>query len=152
GHTNTIYVIYFAPGISISGGGGSSCVSGGFCGYHGSWSHAGKSTPYAVIPDMGAGSGCDQGCAPSGAAETVALGGTVSHQMSEATTDEGVAENNIGWYDNNCQGEIGDLCAPGGGPGVGAGEGTISGAGTVQYEWSNSHKTCELTNASIGPQ
>lgn len=151
GHTNTIYVIFFAPGITIDGAGGAqSCVQ--FCGYHESWTYSGtgKSTPYAVIPDMSTG-GCSMGCAPQGAGETVALGITVSHEMSEATTDEGVGENNIGWYDNTCNGEIGDICAPGSGQGNNAGYGTLFGQ-AVQYEWSNENGQCELTNPSIGPQ
>lgn len=151
GHTNTLYVIFFAPGITIDGAGGAqSCVQ--FCGYHESWTYSGtgKSTPYAVIPDMSQG-GCSMGCAPQGTGETVALGITVSHEMSEAATDEGVGENNIGWYDNTCNGEIGDICAPGSGQGTNAGYGTLFGQ-AVQYEWSNQNGICELTNASIGPQ
>jgi len=150
GHTNTIYVIFFAPGITIDGAGGStSCVQ--FCGYHESWTYSGngKSTPYAVIPDMSTG-GCSQGC---GGNENESLGITVSHELSEATTDEGVGENNIGWYSNGCNGEIGDICAPGcqGSCGTNAGFGTLFGQ-PVQFEYSNANNTCELDNPSIGPQ
>ena len=108
GSANTLYVIFFAPGISITQGGSGSCVSGGFCGYHSDGTFGGKPFPYAVIPDMGAGSGCDQGCGSG--AEADALGGTTSHEMAEAITDMDVGDNNVAWYDNT-NGEIGDICA-----------------------------------------
>jgi hypothetical protein len=149
GFSNTLYVVFFAPGISITQGGHGSCVSGGFCGYHSDGSYNGKPFPYAVIPDMGAGSGCDQGCGSG--AEADCLGGTTSHEMSEAITDMDVGDNNVAWYDNT-NGEIGDICAA---PLAGATNsgmtGTLVGY-TFQYEWSNMNNKCELTNPSIGPQ
>ena len=35
GNPNTLYMIYFPPGKTITQGGSSSCVAGGFCAYHG---------------------------------------------------------------------------------------------------------------------
>ncbi|HWZ42773.1 MAG TPA: hypothetical protein VNW97_04820, partial [Candidatus Saccharimonadales bacterium] len=64
GNVNTIFMIFFPPGVTITQGGSSSCVSGGFCAYHGTTSNTlgGKNVLYGVHPDMQAGSGCAQGC------------------------------------------------------------------------------------------
>jgi hypothetical protein len=151
GDANTLYVVYFAPGISISQGQGSSCVSGGFCGYHSDGTYGSKPFPYAVIPDMGAGSGCDQGCSAQGSPETDALGGTVSHEMAEAITDMDVGDNNVAWYDNT-NGEIGDICAQQTSGVTNSGQvGPINNY-TCQYEWSNKNNKCQLTNPAIPPQ
>jgi hypothetical protein len=149
GYTESLYVVFFPPGTSISDQGASSCAAGGFCGYHSSFTYSGngKSTPYAVIPDQGG--GCAQGCGQG--AETDLLGSIASHETSESITDEGVGESNYAWLDQT-NGEIGDICDPaGGGVGQNAGVGTLDGY-TMQNEWSNENKKCELTNPKIGPQ
>ncbi|MFI5296965.1 MAG: hypothetical protein ACHREM_02615 [Polyangiales bacterium] len=157
GAPNTLYVVFFAPGISISNQGGSSCSNGGFCGYHQSFTDSkSRVVPYAVIPDMSSGSGCDQGCSPSGTPELDTVAATVSHEIAEAITDVDVGDNNVAWYDNAsqpCGGEIGDLCADGG-PDATSGSsmtGTIDGI-TVQYQWSNHNNKCQLDDPSIPPQ
>jgi hypothetical protein len=152
GYSRTLYFVYFAPGITITLQGSNSCQSGGFCGYHSDTTYNSKALPYAVIPDMGAGSGCDTGCsAAQNAAETDSLGETSSHELSEAITDMDVGDNNTAWY-NQTDGEIGDICDTGGSTAKNVGgTGTIGGY-TVQYEWSNKNNECELTDPSIGPQ
>src|SRR6185312_5120847 len=39
GQPNTLYMIFFPPGKTITQGGSSSCVAGGFCAYHGTTSN-----------------------------------------------------------------------------------------------------------------
>jgi hypothetical protein len=67
GHVNTLYMIYFPPGKTITQGGSSSCVGGGFCAYHGTTSSTlnSKNILYGVFPDMQPGSGCATGCGNS---------------------------------------------------------------------------------------
>src|SRR6185312_5238246 len=58
GNPNTLYMIFFPPGKTITQGGSSSCVAGGFCAYHGTTSSLfnNKHVLYGVMPDMQAGS------------------------------------------------------------------------------------------------
>jgi hypothetical protein len=134
---DTVYMIHFAPGIHIDLDGSGSCESGGFCGYHNAFKSAGKRIAYAVLPDMGTGSGCDLGCGSGTAFDRVTA--VASHELTEATTDPEVGLATglaapLAWYDPN-GGEIGDLCA---------GEtGRVRGY-LVQKEWSNSAKACIL--------
>src|SRR4029077_19481091 len=67
GNPNTLYMIYFPPGKTISQGGSNSCQAGGFCAYHGTTSSTFQShnVLYGVLPDMQAGSGCSTGCGTS---------------------------------------------------------------------------------------
>ena len=126
---DTIYMTFFPPGTSITQGGSQSCISGGFCAYHGAFTLGGKSVYYAVMPDQGTGSGCDLGCG--------SLTATTGHELTEAITDAEVSLASqdappLGWYadlPNNTGGEIADICD-------GAPTGTISGY-TVQALLSN---------------
>ena len=87
GNPNTLYMIYFPPGKTISQGGSNSCQAGGFCAYHGTTSSLlnGHNVLYGVLPDMQAGSGCSSGCGTS----TVFGNYTsvTSHELTEAMTD-----------------------------------------------------------------
>src|SRR6478609_8413827 len=67
GNPNTLYMIFFPPGKTISQGGSNSCQAGGFCAYHGTTSSLFQShnVLYGVLPDMQAGSGCSSGCGTS---------------------------------------------------------------------------------------
>src|SRR5579864_8938175 len=67
GNPNTLYMIFFPPGKTISQGGSNSCQAGGFCAYHGTTSNlfSGHNVLYGVMPDMQAGSGCATGCGSS---------------------------------------------------------------------------------------
>jgi len=114
GNPVTYYAIYFPPGITITQGGSQSCVSGGFCAYHGTIAHTGgiNELYYGVHPDMQPGSGCATGCGNSttfGNYTSVA-----SHEMTETITDGEVGLATVvgpplAWYDAN-NGEIGDIC------------------------------------------
>jgi len=55
---NTLYMIHFAPGISITQGGQQSCVQ--FCAYHGTTTNGSQDVYYGVIPDQGG--SCAGGC------------------------------------------------------------------------------------------
>lgn len=150
GNVNTLYMIYFPPGKTITQGGSSSCVGGGFCAYHGTTSSTlnGKNILYGVLPDMQAGSGCSSGCGTS----TVFGNYTsvTSHELTESITDAdvGIATTfaaPLAWYDMN-NGEIGDICN--GQQGSYTANGT---AYTIQLEFSNSANNCVLPPAASSP-
>jgi uncharacterized membrane protein len=147
GNNNTYYAVFFPKGKSISMGSGRSCVSGGFCAYHGTISNAGgHEVYYGVHPDMQAGSGCDVGCG-SNATPFNNLTSVASHELVEMITDPevGLATSYappLGWYDS-VHGEIGDICN--------AQQGTIAGSDgvtyTVQTEFSNASSGCIVSKA-----
>ena len=153
GYVDTLYMIDFPPGMSItSPGGGKSCTAGGFCSYHGTWvapagslPYSGKSIPYSVHPDFSVG-GCSSGCG-SASVQFDNQTSSHSHQLAEAITDTEVAlatdiARPIAWY-NSMSGEIGDICATGSGD-----QATVAGY-TVQKEWSNVLNACVASNPSI---
>jgi hypothetical protein len=115
---NTLYFVYLPPGITVSQGGGRSCMT--FCGYH---NDIGGRIFYAVMPYAGCG-----GCI-GGLATLDALTSTSSHELAEAITD---AIPGQGWYDDS-NGEIGDICAW---------KTKTAGQYTVQLEWSNKQGAC----------
>ena len=133
---DTMYMIYFPTPITISMGGSQSCASGGFCAYHGSYTHLSKKVRYGVMPDQAAG-GCATGCGPGNAFQNTT--DVSSHELIEAITDP---DNGTGWYDNNC-GEIGDICA------IGTGESAVVNNFTVQKEWSNKNNNCIATDPNV---
>jgi hypothetical protein len=145
GNVNTLYMTYFPHGITITQGGASSCVI--FCAYHGTTSNTfnSKHLLYGVMPDFGAGSGCDSGC--GGGTEFQNVTSVSSHEMIETVTDAdvGIATTfapPLAWYDPNSSdkdggGEIGDICN--------AEQAQVSAGGstyTVQKEWSNFEGAC----------
>jgi hypothetical protein len=147
GNVNTIYMIYFPPGKTITQGGSSSCVSGGFCAYHGTTSNTlnSKNLLYGVLPDMQAGSGCSTGCGNSSVFGNYTS--VTSHELTEAITDAdvGIATTfaaPLAWYDMN-NGEIGDICN--GQQGSYTANGTTY---TIQLEFSNSASNCVLPPAA----
>jgi len=150
GNPNTLYMIYFPPGKTISQGGSNSCQAGGFCAYHGTTSSLfnSKHVLYGVLPDMQAGSGCSTGCGTS----TVFGNYTsvTSHELVEAMTDAdvGIAATfgpPLGWYDMT-NGEIGDICN--GQQGTYVANGTTY---TIQLEFSNSANNCVNFPVVSGP-
>lgn len=150
GNVNTLYMIYFPPGTTITQGGSSSCVAGGFCAYHGTTSNTlnGKNLLYGVMPDMQAGSGCASGCGTSSVFGNYTS--VTSHELSEAITDAdvGIATTfaaPLAWYDMN-NGEIGDICN--GQQGSYTANGTTY---TIQLEFSNSANNCVLPPAASSP-
>lgn len=109
---NTLYMLYFPPGCVIRSGTTNSCVSGGFCAYHGTLTRLGQHVFYGVVPDFGPGSGCDVGC--GGGSMFQNLCSASSHEVGEAITDAevglaGALGPPLGWYDQN-NGEDGDMC------------------------------------------
>ena len=150
GNPNTLYMIYFPPGKTISQGGSNSCQAGGFCAYHGTTSSTlnSKHVLYGVLPDMQAGSGCSTGCGTS----TVFGNYTsvTSHELTEAMTDAQVGIATVigpplAWYDST-NGEIGDICN--GQQGSYVANGTTY---TVQLEFSNSANNCVNFPVVSGP-
>jgi hypothetical protein len=149
GNPNTLYMIYFPPGKTITQGGSSSCVAGGFCAYHGTTSSTlnSKHVLYGVMPDMQAGSGCSTGCGSSTVFNNYTS--VTSHELTEALTDAdvGIATTfaaPLAWYDQT-NGEIGDICN--GQQGSYVANGTTY---TIQLEFSNSANNCVLPPAAGG--
>jgi len=150
GNVNTIYMIYFPPGKTITQGGSSSCVGGGFCAYHGTTSTTFNSSHllYGVLPDMQAGSGCSSGCGTSSVFGNYTS--VTSHELTEAITDAdvGIATTfspPLAWYDMT-NGEIGDICN--GQQGSYTANGTTY---TIQLEFSNAANNCVLPPAAANP-
>ena len=150
GNPNTLYMIFFPPGKTITQGGSNSCQAGGFCAYHGTTSSLfnGKNVLYGVMPDMQAGSGCATGC---GSSTTFGNYTSVtSHELTESLTDAfvGIATTfapPLAWYDMT-NGEIGDICN--------AQQGSYVANGTtytIQLEFSNSANNCVLPPAQTNP-
>ena len=146
GNPNTVYMIYFPPGKTITQGGSNSCQAGGFCAYHGTTSSLfnGKNVLYGVLPDMQAGSGCATGCGTSTTFGNYTS--VTSHELVEAMTDAfvGIATTfgpPLAWYEMT-NGEIGDICN--------AQQGSYVANGTtytIQLEFSNSANNCVLPPA-----
>jgi hypothetical protein len=141
---NTIYMVHFPKGkTNTSPDGGKSCVSGGFCAYHGNFAIGGQNVYYGVMPDMTG--GCATGC---GSSTTFANQQSVaSHELIEAVTDAEVGSATtlgppLAWYDNT-NGEIGDICNGQQGTFVGTDGATY----TIQKEFSNKQSDCITTRA-----
>jgi hypothetical protein len=150
GNVNTIYIIYFPPGKTITERGSTSCVAGGFCAYHGTTSNTlnSKHLLYGVMPDMQAGSGCSSGCGTSSVFGNYTS--VTSHELSETITDAdvGIATSiaaPLAWYDRT-NGEIGDICN--GQQGSYTANSTTY---TIQLEFSNAANNCVLPPASPPP-
>ncbi len=150
GNANTIYMVHFAPNISLAGpdGAGHSCVAAGFCAYHYTGTYGPTSIPllYGAVMDYFSGP-CAMGCA----GEATGLGKTTdiaSHELAEAVTDADIGlvpgatvTAPAAWYDPNC-GEIADICS------TGAVGDTIVVSGRswfVQQLWSNQQVKCTST-------
>jgi hypothetical protein len=142
GNDNTEYAIYFPPGANITDpAGNGSCVSGGFCAYHGTATYNSKYLAYGIFPDFfSPSSGCSSGCGSS-PDEFQNLTSVSSHEMAEAVTDIAVGDAGslappLAWYDTR-NGEIGDICN--------AQQSSVStpvGTYTVQKLWSNALGAC----------
>jgi hypothetical protein len=143
GNPNTLYMIFFPPGKTITQGGSSSCVGGGFCAYHGTTSTLlnGHNVLYGVHPDMQTG-----GCSTGGCGNAGVFGNytsVTSHELTEAITDADVGIATVfapplAWYDM-VNGEIGDICN--GQQGTYVANGTSY---TIQLEFSNAANNCVL--------
>ncbi|KAJ3333280.1 hypothetical protein HDU76_009767 [Blyttiomyces sp. JEL0837] len=138
-----MFPLHFAPGITITQGGDSSCSI--FCAYHNTIDISDiypgtKYLYYGVLPDQGG--ACYGGCGASSSVFSN-LCSVASHELIEAVTDPavGVADSMaspLGWYDPVENGEIGDICNAKQGKIVG-GDGITY---TVQKQWSNAKQAC----------
>ena len=152
---DTIYMINFPSGKTITANGGTSCVQ--FCGYHGTFVRSGQNVYYAVLPEF-TGTGCASGC---GADPTLFnnLTSTASHEVIETVTDAAIGLTStigppLAWYDSICDlpgcaghGEIGDICNQQ--------HASILGSDSVTYivqrEWSNLSVACIAQKANTAP-
>jgi hypothetical protein len=133
---NTLYMVYFPPGTTITMGSSRSCRD--FCAYHGTFRRGSLTVPYGVIPDLGG--ACATGCGTSTQFNNTTS--VSSHEMIESVTDTDVGlaitiGRPLAWYDPS-NGEIGDVCNQQ--------MGTIAGF-TVQKEWSNVSGACIISRS-----
>lgn len=131
---DSLYMIYFPAGISISIESERSCSS--FCAYHEGFKSPrdGSAVYYGVMPV------CRTGCGFGGSAfDSLAI--VSSHECIEAVTDPFPTPGDNpafpqAWNTEKGQ-EIGDLCA--GGSSTVSGHGRVS---PVQWQWDNSTMSC----------
>ncbi|MDD5302467.1 MAG: hypothetical protein PHS14_05090 [Elusimicrobia bacterium] len=130
---DTLYMLYFPSGYSITIESAASCSS--FCGYHEGFKSArtGGSVFYGVMP------ACGFGCGGSSAWDAIAL--TSSHECLEAVTDPFPTPGSSPAYPqawNTAGGdEVADLCQEG--------ASTVTGHGIVSkvsWEWDNASQSC----------
>lgn len=144
GNNNTLYMVYFPSGKTISLAPGlTSCARGGFCAYHNSTvgKFGSRSLFYGVLPDMQAPSACSTGCGSTSPFDNVTI--VSSHELSEAVSDADVgnataAGRPLAWVDLNTGAEIGDVCA-GLATFFSLNNGIVY---SVQQEWSNLMNEC----------
>lgn len=131
---DTIYMVHFPAGMTIStGNGASSCID--FCAYHYSFTHNSARVTYGVMPDLGPGTGCEGICGGGTQFDNTCYAS--SHELVEAIVDPDVGS---GWV-NAAGAEIGDICNQQ--------EAPLPGTGfIVQPEWSNRAAACVV----VGPQ
>lgn len=120
GNFNTIYMIYFPPGVTIiAQPGANSCQQFGFCAYHNSVNQGvAPKLLYGVFPDFGPTSGCSaaaRGCGLGTSQQN--LSSATSHELAEAVTDAQVGSFSgsapappLAWVDQFSGEEIGDFC------------------------------------------
>ncbi|HTD24600.1 MAG TPA: Ig-like domain-containing protein [Terriglobales bacterium] len=142
GNVNTLYMVYFPLGYTITLQGFLSCQQ--FCAYHGTYTNNNLSIPYGVMPDLSA-PGCRTGCGSGTTFQN--LTSVSTHELAESITDTevGLVGNTfvrpLAWVDPTGNGqEIGDLCNH-----IHA---TLSGY-TVQEEWSNAMNSCIAPTGGI---
>ncbi len=143
GIQNTIYMIYFPPGITITAAnGGVSCVN--FYAYHGltTYTYNTRHLRYGVFPDNGPTSACSNvGGAGSAFDNLTAFS---SHELAEAVTDPVAGYYSspgvTGWYDTS-DGEIADICN--------LNETSGPSGYTVQRLWSNLQQQCANSPAQL---
>ena len=107
---NRLYVVYVEPGVVVYNGSDSSAKT--FLGYHGAFAgRTASGSPadihYVVIPypDGVNPSHTSQGFTTAFNEQTA----VTSHEIAESATDPNVNYKNLGWYDDQLNGEIGDL-------------------------------------------
>lgn len=147
GNYNTIYMVYFPPGVTINlSPKVNSCQQGGFCAYHSNVEMNLKPAfPYGVFPDFGPTSGCSaagQHCGSGTSQQN--LTSASSHELGEAVTDVDVGSATalappLAWADQVTGKEIGDFCNQN------TAQVTVnSNTYTVQAQWSNMQGQCVI--------
>jgi hypothetical protein len=106
-NTQTLYGIYFPPGMKVQLQGGMSCTS--FCGYHSHFTYVAPNgvsyqIKYASFPYLNC-----SGCSLAGKSVADMLTIVTSHEIREAVTDPG-SNNKNAWYDSQGY-EADDKCA-----------------------------------------
>ncbi|MBW8883559.1 MAG: fibronectin type III domain-containing protein [Planctomycetia bacterium] len=105
-----LYVVYVEPGVIVKLGSSSSRTT--FLGYHGAFaghtaSGQAADIRYAVLPFPGTPNPSPSSQGFSGSFDE--LTSVSSHEIAEAVTDPDVNYKALGWYDDQLNGEIGDL-------------------------------------------
>jgi hypothetical protein len=135
--SNTLYMIHFSPGITISIEGMESCQA--FCAYHeGFKSNAFGDIFYGVMPDFSSGA-CSFGCGSGSVFDTTTA--VSSHELVEAVTDPFPTPGDKpafpqAWNTSNGS-EIADLCPSA------ASLKTPTRTYKISKEWDNSTKSCK---------
>jgi len=88
---DTLFGVYFPPGMRVQLQGGASCTS--FCGYHSHFTYNGYQIKYASFPYLNC-----SGCSLAGKSVADMLTIVTSHEIREAVTDPGDSNINA-WYD-----------------------------------------------------
>ncbi|HTC95173.1 MAG TPA: Ig-like domain-containing protein [Terriglobales bacterium] len=151
GNSNTLYMIYFPPGYTVTVEGDASCQA--FCAYHNTTVYnttVYHNIPiaYAVIPDFSyPNSACHALCGTD-ANYVNNFDMACSHELAEAVTDASVGletARSMGWYDANLipglslqYGEIGDICLL---------QPDQVGGYMVQKVWSNADGACSASSS-----
>jgi hypothetical protein len=109
---NKLYVIYIEPNIEVTTSFGNSVSN--FAGYHGAFAGtnaSGQATTirYAVIMTPGGTVGNGYAGGRTDLSQYNEMTMVVSHEVAEAVTDPDVGYSTLGWYDDNLNGEIGDI-------------------------------------------
>lgn len=140
--TNSLFMLYFPPGMTITASGMKSCSA--FCAYHGfSGTPETEHFYYGVMPDIGG--ACSFGCSAS-STPFDSMTAISAHEFIEAITDPFPTPGSNPAYPqawNTVDGsEIGDMCATSGN--------SILAAGAVNYvvqsEWDNSKNACTVSD------
>lgn len=138
---NTLYMNHFAPTVTITMGGASSCQQ--FCAYHSTIANGnGVNINYAVVPDMSS-AACASGCGLGDG-----FGNTThwaSNAMLNAVTDPAVGLAStlappVGWIDGTSTMEIGNVCAS---------YSASVGGYRVSKAWSQRYGACIASTAAI---
>ena len=112
---NRLYVVFVEPNVAVlrSDGSNSQPGAGNFLGYHSAFgvrTANGQTVDvrYAVVAFPG---GSANNGAISGVSTTDDLTAVASHELAEAVTDPDINYKKGGWYDNQLNGENGDITA-----------------------------------------
>jgi hypothetical protein len=133
---DTVYLVHFPPGVTLTQGGATSCVN--FCAYHGTFQRNGRMVPYAVIPDLDG--GCAQGCGDGDKLSNTTW--IASRVLAQVVTNPAIgfgpreAAAPIAWFDPEV-GEVSDACS---------GSARVAGF-VVQTQWSLDEARCRFGTA-----